>query len=488
MARKQNLLHLLATEAAVNKRVKDTFTAFRSAFDELHDSLPHQAIITVFGFFGVSTKWTNFFETYLEAPLRFMEDAETETDPRERKRGTPTAHTLSDVFSETMLFCFDFSVNRRTDGGFLYRLADDFWFWSHDHNKAIIAWKEAQVFANVFGLSMNGARSGSISIYGADGQSKTDSVALPKGRVRWGMMYFDPESLRFKIDQKMVNDHIEELKKQLAAKESVFDWIQVWNAYANTFFTSNFGKMGNCFGREHVDEILATHQRIQKTVFDGKDVAEHVKSMIEKRFGINNLADGFLFFPVESGGLGLRSPFVSPLLVRHSIAETSYKILDDFDENEKQDYWSRKEDFDKGNDPEGREDVKEPNWKPSQGADEFMSYEEYIKYREEFTNTSEGDTKNFLLSAYIALMKEPEEQNIMPSPAVVQALGQIEPSGNAGGLTHHWYPMEAYWKWTAQLYGPEMIERFGGLRAVEPGLLPMGMVGLFKDEKVKLQD
>lgn len=48
--------------------------------------------------------------------------------------------------------------------------------------------------------------------------------------------------------------------------------------------------------------------------------------------------------------------------------------------------------------------------------------------------------------------------------------------------------MEAYWKWTAQLYGPEMIERFGGLRAVEPGLLPIGMVGLFRDEKVKLQD
>jgi hypothetical protein len=41
MERKQDLLHLLATEAAVNKRIHGSFTAFRSVFDELQNSLPH---------------------------------------------------------------------------------------------------------------------------------------------------------------------------------------------------------------------------------------------------------------------------------------------------------------------------------------------------------------------------------------------------------------------------------------------------------------
>lgn len=47
--------------------------------------------------------------------------------------------------------------------------------------------------------------------------------------------------------------------------------------------------------------------------------------------------------------------------------------------------------------------------------------------------------------------------------------------------------MDAYWKWMAELYGPEMIDRFGGLSVVESGLLPIGMVGLFRDQKVKWQ-
>jgi len=43
--------------------------------------------------------------------------------------------------------------------------------------------------------------------------------------------------------------HIEELQLQLQDKKSIFSWIQAWNTYAGRFFTSNFGKPANCFGR-----------------------------------------------------------------------------------------------------------------------------------------------------------------------------------------------------------------------------------------------
>jgi hypothetical protein len=39
----------------------------------------------------------------------------------------------------------------------------------------------------------------------------------------------------------------------------------------------------------------------------------------------------------------------------------------------------------------------------------------------------------------------------------------------------------------AALYGPEVMERFGGLIIVDPGLLPIGMVSLFRDKRVKWQ-
>jgi hypothetical protein len=43
-------------------------------------------------------------------------------------------------------------------------------------------------------------------------------------------------------------------------------------------------------------------------------------------------------------------------------------------------------------------------------------------------------------------------------------------------------------RWVALLYGQDMIERFGGLNIVEKGLLPMGMVTLFRSGRVKWQE
>lgn len=50
---------------------------------------------------------------------------------------------------------------------------------------------------------------------------------LPQGQIRWGFLCLDPISGRFDIDQKMVDSHIEDLRKQLQGKsKSIIDWIQ----------------------------------------------------------------------------------------------------------------------------------------------------------------------------------------------------------------------------------------------------------------------
>ena len=486
MEKKQDLLHMLSTEAAVNKRVHGSFSAFRSTFSELHNSLPHAAILTVLSHFGVSKKWRNFFTTYLEAPLRFDDDSEN-TAVRKRKRGAPASHTLTDAMSETLLFCLDFSVNRETGGDFLHRLSDDFWFWSHDYSMCAKSWSQVQLFSKSMGLPLNDKNSGAVSIGNSGATETTQSSDLPTGRIRWGMLVFDGESLRFKIDQKMVDSHIEELRKQLDAKsKSIFDWTQVWNTYANTFFASNFGRAANCFGRAHVDEILATHQRIQQSIFDGGDVVQYLRNTIERRFDIKNLADGFLFFPVELGGLALQSPFVSPLQIRDSVVKDPSIILDDFEKNEREEYAELKEAFDKGEDlPASRNGIADPKWKTEQGADEFMPFEEYTRFREQFT-TQGGE--NYLLMAYQELLGRPAEDSIECSEEVTQAIEALKSQApGSKGITHDWRAMDAYWKWMAQLYGPDMVERFDGLSIVDPSLLPIGMVGLFRDRRVRWQ-
>lgn len=151
MEAKQDLLHILATEIVLNTRLNSEIACFRTAFQSWNSLLPHDTTLTVLDFFGVSTKWRSFFETFLEAPLKFAEDTEK---PRLRRRGTPGSHSLSDVFGEVILFCMDFAVNQNCNGALLHRLYDDVWFWNKDYESCATAWASIEEFANITGTQV----------------------------------------------------------------------------------------------------------------------------------------------------------------------------------------------------------------------------------------------------------------------------------------------------------------------------------------------
>jgi hypothetical protein len=69
-------------------------------------------------------------------------------------------------------------------------------------------------------------KTGSVRI-SHDSNAEIDD-RLPDGEIRWGFLQLDPKSGQFKIDQKMVDGHVEELRTQLQGKKSVIDYIQVW--------------------------------------------------------------------------------------------------------------------------------------------------------------------------------------------------------------------------------------------------------------------
>ena len=324
---------------------------------------------------------------------------------------------------------------------------------------------------------------------------------LPAGEIRWGFLQLDPKNGRFEIDQKMVDGHVEELRTQLQSKsKSVIDYIQAWvsssnllgleiqsanralqNSYAATFFSSNFGKAANCFGREHVDKMLATHRHIQDSIFPNSSIVQHLKKMIEERFSVKGVPDGFLFFPVELGGLELKSPFVGLLQTRESVEEDPYELIDRYEEDERDDYNAAKRVFDKGT-RANKYRTGDADWKPT-GSEPFFSFDEFIKYREAFASIGKAN----LVSTYKELLKFPQEKAIDASAELQFALARLSGHDNLRGILVHWGSMEAYWKWIAQMYGPEMIKMFGGLNAVDLGLLPIGMVSMFRQRRTKWQ-
>ncbi|KAH7251540.1 hypothetical protein BKA59DRAFT_472207 [Fusarium tricinctum] len=490
MALKQTLLHLLSTEITINTHLYGETTAFHSVFQEWNPKLPHDTVLTILKYLGVSDTWLGFFKKFLEAPLKFVDD--DASTARKRRRGTLACHVLSDVFGEITLFCLDFSVNQSTSSN-LWRMQDNFWFWSHDHKVAVKAWETVDKFTSVTGVEVNPHKTGSIRISKDSNVTLPIDESLPKGEIRWGFLSLSPKSGRFEIDQTMVDSHINELHKQLLDKrKSILGFIQAWNTYAATFFTSNFGKAAHCFGREHVDNMLATHKKIEQQVFtklsEGEvtNVAEYLKRALGQRFGVDDIPDGYLYFPMELGGLDLKSSFISLLQIHDQVVESPSKLMVDFEEAERSAYDSYKECFLSGKTRMERYRLDDPDWTPDSqyDKDNFMSFDEFTRYREAFF-FSNFSGSNRLHRIFRKLMKKPSEIKVEEGDGKISsAMEQLRKEPNLKGITGWWTNMDAYWTWVTTFHGPEIVDRFGRLNIVNTELLPIAMVSLFRDKRV----
>ncbi|TGO53825.1 hypothetical protein BCON_0117g00180 [Botryotinia convoluta] len=420
-------------------------------------------MFSVLSHLGVSSKWVSFFRRALEAPMVFPSDGPS-APVRIRKRGTPISGPLSDMLGETVLFCLDFAMNSRTNGARLYRLHDDIWFWGSE-SVCVSGWNVMEEFAALMGLAFNSDKTGSCTVTGHPTTITKVPSSLPKGLVCWNFLYLDPLTGRFLIDQKLVDNHIKELSLQLNACKSIFDWIQAWNIYGSRFFTTNFGRPAHCFGLAHVEDILTTFSRIQTQLFSetGGSVTSTLKSMLHARFGVENIPEGYLYFPMSMGGLDLKSPFVPLYLIRDQVEGNPDKIMDTFFTEERHSYERAKKQYDDGDVWSSR-----PRRDKELDLEGFPSFEEYTQYRER--------TSRALHSAYDQLMDEPREC------AVDVMVGRVVQGGKweTRGMTN-------YQKWILQLYGADMEERFGGINVVEKGLLPTGMVGMFRESRFKWQ-
>lgn len=480
---KHSLLHLLITESIMHKNQRGEFTALRSDYQWFGPGLPHTTILTVLDYFGVPEMWLNFFKVFLEAPLTFVQDGPSATT-QIRKRGVPMSHTLSDCFGESVLFCMDYAVNQNTNGGILYRLHDDFWFWGTEET-CEKAWLCMVKFANVMGLEFNEEKTGTVRMGKTAGGSSIS--ALPPGKIRWGFLVLDAEQGRFIIDQEQVNQHIEELDRQLSSCKSVFAWVQAWNGYFGRFFANNFAKPAMCFGRDHIDMAISTLSRIERTLFTKYTkktsqteggVTDYLRGVIAKRFDIHDLPEGFFYYPVELGGLGLLNPFIRLLAMRENIKQTPHRRIQKAALHDEMLYQSIKERFEKhGSDA----------LTTLQGADgkplPFMSLEEYTRYPETYSFN--------LCEAYRDLNEVPKERSVSPTASFTKNQAGLKgPAGRSakpGSISASWGKMTPYWRWVAELYHDEMVCTYGSLAAVNREFMPLGVVKTLKEGRFRWQ-
>lgn len=228
--------------------------------------------------------------------------------------------------------------------------------------------------------------------------------------------------------------------------------------------------------------MLAIHRRVQESIFNGGNVVGFLRKTIEERFGVKDIPDGFLFFPVELGGLQVQSPFIGLLQIRESVEKDLYSLVEEFEEYERIFYNSAKRNFENGFENRTLRRTEDPHF-TDVDPKTFFPYSEFVCWREEFGPAGPADPAK----VYRDLLRRPVKESIDVSVQVQHAINQLAGQSNLHGIVGDWDGMEAYWKWVAQLYGPEMVQRFGGLNVVDLGLLPIGMVSMLRQKRMKWQ-
>ena len=481
VAIKQDMLHLMTTESLISTRLYGSFTIVQSDFRWFGPSLPHTTIYAVLEIFDVPEKWLKFFKKFLEAPVKFVHDgpnAQTQT----RRSGVPVQHVLSDALGEAVLFCLDFAVNQAT-GTNLYRFHDDLWFWGQEE-VAISAWKAIEDFTEVMGLSLNREKTGCVQITGPETESSAPSGNLPTGPVHWGFLTLNTSG-KWIINNKEVDTHIEELRRQLSACKSILAWVQAWNTYVSKFFATNFGKPADCLGQQHIDIVISTFARIQRELFttdrnseddNGGSAIDYLKRTIATRFHMTSLPDGFFYFPIELGGLDLQNPLIPLLLVHEAAYKSPAERIEHAFENEEIAYTKARQTYNDGAVPASK---MRSAYIPSDD-EPFMPLQEYTAHLEE--------TSSDLCHAYRDLLVPPQPRNIEVTADVIAALEKLPANTESECAMHReWSEMTPYHQWVAQLYAGDVLQRFGGLGMGEKRWLPIGLAGMLRGERIRWQ-
>lgn len=507
---KLKILHKIITDSLLSQAVKGTFTMLQTDVQTFGPALEHVVIDTVLGYFGMPDTWRTFFLRFLQAPLR---EGEEGSEVKLRQRGTPIEFAISALMGELILFVMDFGVNQKSGGLFLYRNHDDIWIWDRDAERVGAAWQEMQTASRVLGLKFNETKTGSASV-----GPVSSNVVLPTGDVRWGFFVFNADKKRFVVNQPIVDETIVAMRKTLARTTSVFGWVNVYNKYMALFYR-NFGKRpAACFGTDHINEMVDTFARIQRELFpDGEGAVGHLRKVIKERYGVEGLPEGYFYLPIGYGGLALSNPAVELIAVANVQAG---KLVSTFQQsiyplNGSSGYNTRRRkpaapvtwDEDWGvHDPIptvtpgafNEDDVQGPAWiepeeafsrriqtdgrvytqtrqnfsaKPfsqRQTHPQFISFNEFVAVREQWL-PSWNDT-------YLALQKIKEPRTLNLPGNVKSSVGE---NTMVGTQKDEWFH-----KWNFAMHGGQLIKAFGGVKAVDPGLIPTSMVSLYKDSRI----
>jgi len=481
---KQSFLHVLSTEIKLNQvtHPEKPLCVVQADLETFGPSIIHEAALIVMEYFGVNKDWLEFFQKFLQPRIKFVDGVES----TKVQRGVPSAHVLSSLFGETLLFLLDFLINQKCNGMRVFRVSEELWFWNSEVEHVKTAWQSIQTYGKMVGLKVNESRSGSVAVLseeelkkqGADAEHKKFCVPspLPQRNIHWGYLELY-SSGHFKIDKKAIEKFLQEMKVLLEKSECVLEWITIFNQYS-AFFIRNFGKSAIASGKQHLDQIVEALRTIYLGVLgnnpsDPVEVLRHRYPKLKEA----NIVDAWAYWPLERGGLGLVNPFIGIMALRETFSELLSTEEDYFKKlplEDKRIWEELKKEHEKHYGPVTQGQVQEQTqlftFRPGQPAPptrpKFPTWEEYIATRE--TELSHW------VNRYDRLLERPGPKypNVSDLYRTLDEKQENEIDRN-------------YMLWLFSYYETQLLLHFGSVTFINSKLLPMSMIANIQKAKVK---
>ena len=164
-------------------------------------------------------------------------------------------------------------------------------------------------------------------------------------------------------------------------------------------------------------------------------------------------------------------------LIRDGCKESPEEIIKRAMRRDEVEYQRDKQQWEDGE--EDRLALKKPWTKEVAASDPFMSFEEYVKAREE--------RLTWWTDAYEKLLTRPGRVDVTLTPELEAAIKVVGSGISAFGAKRPagWAGLPRYWQWVIGLHHHEMIRKFGSLAIVDPNAVPVGMVSVFKSSRMK---
>lgn len=468
---KQSFLHILKTEIRLNQviRPEKPLVVVQADLESFGPSVIHDAALTVLEYLGVPAHWIEFFKKFLQPKVCFTQ-GET---PKTIIRGVPTSHALSSLFGESLLFLLEFLVNRKCNGMRIYRIADEFWFWSDVPENVTTAWDTINTYGKMVGLQVKANRSGSVSVYSdqvfSDMETPNKSTVcgplpLPQKNIHWGYLELHSNGT-FKIDRKAITKFVLEMQGLLNKSECVLEWINIFNKY-QAFFIRNFGKSAIVSGRQHLDQIISSLRMIYAGLFGSEsgNPVEKLKDRFDK-LRIADIVDAWVYWPLEKGGLGLVNPFIGIMAHREAYVE-----INDEDHFKKLPLQDR----------DAYEELKKEHIRKFGNSGMPIQFgvvpHQPIKLPTWLEYLAKRETEHVhWYQRYLYMLERPAPK----VPTVSDRFWLLDSSGSESEADRN------YMRWLFAYYETQLVQHFGNVKFINSKLLPMSMIANIQKTKVQ---